>query len=244
MRFMPRHDATPMWERPEVVARFAARAPDLRLQALFAGDDVYRDVREAWSPPSAPRVLDIGCAGGRNTVWLADQGADVWALDASSAMVTETRERLSAALGEAEAVRRVCVGEMSELHDFDSHTVDLVLALGVFQDATSTEQWHATLAETARVLRAGGLCLVANFGPGSQPGGSPLTQVAGQRNVWLGFDPEGRRMTLPDLEDLDADFAQHGLTPALPSESVRVDTARGFRITLNALYRRDPEAPA
>lgn len=97
----------PRWEDPEVVARFAARDPDLRLQALLAGEGEYGVVRHSWAPPPAPRVLDIGCAGGRNAVWLAREGADVWAIDSSSAMVTETRRRLSENLSADVAERRV-----------------------------------------------------------------------------------------------------------------------------------------
>ncbi len=228
-----------MWERAEVVERFAERPPDHRLQALFAGKGPYGDVLRAWAPPPAPRVLDIGCAGGRNTVWLARRGADVWAVDASAPMVTETRARLGAVIGVQEATRRVRVGEMRDLDAEADGSFDLALALGVFQDAWDKAEWQSTLGEAARVLRLGGLCLVANFGPGSQPDGRPLTPVAGQADVWLGFGSEDRRMTLPNLEDLDADFARHGLTVALPTERVRVEKTRGYHFTLNALYRRE-----
>ncbi len=228
-----------MWESAEVVERFAARPPDRRLLALFAGEGPYADVLREWAPPASPRVLDIGCAGGRNTVWLARWGADVWAVDASAAMVAKTRELLSEVLGTQEATRRVRVGEMRDLRPEADASFDLVLALGVFQDAQDSAEWHATLAEAARVLRVGGLCLVANFGPGSQPAGRPLTPVPGERDVWQGYGSEDRRMTLPKPEDLDADFARHGLKTVLQTERVHVKTARGYHFTLNALYLRE-----
>ncbi|HRN17762.1 MAG TPA: class I SAM-dependent methyltransferase [Trueperaceae bacterium] len=169
----------------------------------------------------------------------AQRGADVWAVDASAAMVAKTRELLSEVLGTQEATRRVRVGEMRDLRPEADASFDLVLALGVFQDAQDSAEWHATLAEAARVLRVGGLCLVANFGPGSQPAGRPLTPVPGERDVWQGYCSEDRRMTLPKPEDLDADFARHGLKTLLPTERVHVKTARGYHFTLNALYLRE-----
>lgn len=233
-----------MWEDPNVVAAFAARPPDHRLQHLLAGEEEYGAVRAAWSEAGwraggvEPRVLDIGCAGGRNTVWLAQQGCDVWALDASFAMVEETRRRLAELLGREEATRRVRVGAMRSLAAHADGSFDLVVALGVLQDARSSEEWHAALAEVARVLRPGGLCLVANFGPDSRPSGEPLSPVPGETDVWVGFGPGERRMTLPSRGGLDADFARHGLHPALPTAAVTVPTAAGHRVTLNALYRR------
>lgn len=239
-----RPEGNDMWEDPSVVAAFAARPPDHRLQHLLAGDDEYAAVRSAWAEGgwraggTEPRVLDIGCAGGRNTVWLARQGCDVWALDASFAMVEETRRRLTDVLGQEEATRRVRVGAMRSLAAHEDASFDLVVALGVLQDARSSEEWHAALAEVARVLRPGGLCLVANFGPDSRPSLEPLRPVPGETDVWVGFGPGERRMTLPSLAGLDADFARHGLRPALPTAAVTVPTSAGHRVTLNALYRR------
>lgn len=225
-----------LWDDPEVAARFAARPPDQRLLALFAGEGPYGAVRRAWGAPARPKALDVGCAGGRNAVWLARQGADVWALDASSTMVAEARRGLNAVMGQDEAARRVRRGRMHDLGRYRSGAFDLVVALGVLQDATSRTELGAAMMEVARVLRPGGLCLVANFGPESRPDGAALLQLAGEPDVWLGFGPGSRRMTLPDLAGLDAAFAVHGLYPALPTTAVRVATPGGFRVTFNALY--------
>lgn len=238
-------DALPMWERPEVVARFAARPPDRRLQALFAGEGTLAPVRAAWMPTSRrPAVLDVGCAGGRNSVWLVEHGADVHAVDASAAMVVATRERLARSLGADEAERRVQRRGMRDLRCFPDGAFDLVLALGVLQDAGDRREFDDALDEVARVLRVDGLCLVANFGPDSRPDGAPLRAVAGKRDVWTGFGAGERRMTLPDRAGLDAAFLERALRPAVATERVRVETPRGYRTTLNALYRKGDGPPS
>ena len=93
------------WEDPAQVARFAEREADRRLAALLP----------SFPDPARTRVLDLGCAGGRNAALLALKGFDVHALDASAAMVAHTRERLAAVLGVAEAERRVRQGRMDDL---------------------------------------------------------------------------------------------------------------------------------
>ncbi|HLR46677.1 MAG TPA: methyltransferase domain-containing protein [Deinococcales bacterium] len=237
---MTEENGTAFWERPEMVARMAERPADRRLVQLFAGDGVFGDVHSAWQPGPAPRLLDVGCAGGRNTVWAAQQGADVHALDASAAMVRETRKRLAAVSGTDAARTRVRQGRMRDLGRWPDGFFELVIALGVLQDAAGYGEWTETLAEMSRVLRPGGLCLVANFGPDSEPQGRPLEAVPGERFSFAGFGPGNRRLVLPDVQDLDAEFGRHGFTPALPTEKVRTDTEHGFRTTLNALYRKGP----
>lgn len=44
------------------------------------------------------------------------------------------------------------------------------------------------------------------------------------------------RGILLDADALDAAMARHGLVPAVPSETVRVDTEHGRRVSVNALY--------
>ena len=215
------------WERPDVVERFGTRDPDRRLVAWLANRDA-----------GGLRVLDIGCAAGRNSDYLAEAGSDIWAVDSSAAMVEATRARLAPRLGADEAERRVLLGRMDDLGAFADASFDLVLALGAFQNAATSDEWDRTLAETARVLASGGHCLVANFAPDSRPRGVALEPVAGEANVYAGFGGPHDRISLLTPEALDASFARHGLEPAEPTRPVRVPTERGHRTTVNALYRR------
>ena len=93
------------WEQPENVERFASRAPDKRLEVLL----------NEYSDPAGTRVVDLGCAGGRNTLLLAERGFDVYAIDASTAMVEHTRQRLTPLFGADGAAGRVWKGRMDDL---------------------------------------------------------------------------------------------------------------------------------
>jgi SAM-dependent methyltransferase len=223
-RDMGTHDADPFWEDPEVVETFASRAPDHRLQGL---------VEEA-EDPSRLHALDVGCAGGRNTVYLAQAGVDVHAVDASAAMVARTRARLAEVLGAESAEARVLRGLMDDLRPVADASMDLVVVLGVLHSARSLEEWHRAIREIRRVLKPGGRTLVSNFSPDSLPHGRPLAALEGEpdRYLWR----EGRRMILLDPARHDAAFAAHGLLPAEDTEAVRVPLEDGYRVSVNALY--------
>ncbi len=214
------------WERPETVARFAARDIDHRLADLIPS---YPD-------PSAIRVLDIGCAGGRNAEPLVRAGFDVHALDSSRAMVERSRERVAGVLGADEAERRVRRGRMDDLSDFADESIDLVIALGVFQMAESPVEWARTLDESARVLTPGGLLLVATFAPGTQPRGVALERVPGERFLHIWSD--GKNTTLVSPAELDDEMARRGLEPATETVAVQAARERGTRETVNGLYRK------
>ncbi len=214
------------WERPDIVARFADRDPDHRLVALAGRRDVQ-----------GLRALDVGCAAGRNSRFLAERGADVWALDGSSAMVEATRSALAAVLGRPDADRRVIHGRMDVLDAFADGAFDLVLLLGVLQNAASDAELERTLDEVRRVLAAAGHCLVANFAPDSRPSGVPVSRVAGERHVYTDFGGPHRRIALLTPAALDAAFGRRGLAPEIPTATVRIATQRGHRTTVNALYR-------
>jgi SAM-dependent methyltransferase len=213
------------WEDPEQVEAFAAREPDLRLLELLA----------AYPDPGRTRVLDLGCAGGRNTVVLAERGFDFYAIDASNAMAERTRQRVAAVLGRAEARRRVRLGRMEDLSDFAAGWFDLVIALGVYHSASSRTEWDRAIAETVRVLAPGGRVLVASFTPASDPTGEGLRPVPGEPHAYEGF--AAGRLFLLHADELDAAMARHGLVPAVPTETVTAPTGSGRRVTANGLYR-------
>lgn len=213
------------WEDPEVVERFASRAPDQRLLALL---DDYQD-------PGTIRVLDIGCAGGRNTVLLAEAGFDVHARDSSSAMVAETRRRVARLLGKRAAEARVRPGRMDELAEFGDRSFDLVVSLGVLHQARSWPEWERAAAETARVLRTGGRLLVSAFTPETDLTGSGVRPVLGEQHVYEG--PPGGRAVLLEPAALDAELARFGFEPELPTTIGRTVTGETRRVSANGLYR-------
>lgn len=219
-------EPSPFWEQPDQVEKFSGREPDHRLRELLSRFD----------DPAAVSVLDLGCAGGRNAELLAREGFDVWALDASAAMVEETRRRVASVLGSEAAERRVRRGRMSDLGAFPDGALELVVALGIYHNAGSREQWDRALSETARVLEDGGLLLVSSFAPGTDLTGEGLERREGSEHVHVGAP--GGPLYLLTAEELDAEMASHGLRPAEPTETVEVEADRGRRVTVNALYRK------
>lgn len=216
---------TDLWNDPETVREFRERSVDVRLDRMM----------EAYSDPPSITVLDLGCAGGRNAEPLAARGFDLWAVDAASAMVDATRERLARIFGTKRAQERVLVKAMDDLSFLDDGSVDLVVALGIYQQARSLEEWTSALAETARVMRRGARCLVANFGPRTGPiervpelVAAPFVYKEARFGAWC----------LPTAEQLDASFAGHGLHPTVPTETVERELEGKRRQTVNALLMK------
>ncbi len=214
------------WESPENVERFALREPDVRLAGLVAG----------LPDPRGVRALDLGCAGGRNAVFLARLGFDVCAVDASEAMAAETRRRLAPLLGEAEAARRVRVGRMDDLGWAPPVSFDLVVALGIYHCAQSRIEWDRSLSETTRVLAPGGKLLVSVFTPETDLTGRGIAPVPGEPHVYEGF--ESGRSFLVDAPTLDAELARHGLFAVVPTALARPKVEVGRRVSANGLYAK------
>jgi tRNA (uracil-5-)-methyltransferase TRM9 len=216
----------PVWEDPERVEQFARKPPDHRLQALI----------EAEPNPGRLRALDVGCAGGRNTVFLAEHGVDVRATDGSTAMVERTRERLAAIVGPEEAASRVARSPMEVAPGVDDASVDLVVALGIYHNARSAEEWHAALEETSRVLRPGGRALVSVFTPATDLDGQGQTPVPDVPHLY--DRPGGKRMYMVDPATLDRDMAVHGLEPFEPTVLAEGKVDVGRRVSVNGLYQK------
>ena len=237
----------PSWDDPDTVAFFAGRPPDHRLVAWVASGGL----------PCGARVLDLGCAGGRNTAYLTGLDVEAVAVDAEPAMVAATRARVAPFVGPQEAARRVRVGRFDALDELPNAAFELVLALGVLQNATGDAEFARGVREIARVLRPGGTVLVAHFSPASRPPDRTLTRVPGSAHAYRGFfaeDPE-LPMVLHEADALDAAFGAGGLAPVVPSDTVvapasgagshrdaRGRAAGGTRVTVNAHYRKPPAA--
>lgn len=214
------------WEQPETVERFSSRTADDRLEGLL---DTYDD-------PAGTPVLDLGCAGGRNTELLAKRGFDVWAVDSSKAMVERTRGRLAPILGQPAARDRVILRAMDDLSPFGNGQFSIIVAYGIFHNAQSWAEWQRAVSETARVLATGGKLLVYHFTPEVDLTGEGVSAIPDERHTFDGLG-HGRGVLL-DAADLDAEMTRHGLEPAVPSETLRLESDIGRRVIVSALYTR------
>jgi len=142
---------------------------------------VERVTALAGDPPGP--VLELGAGSGRLALPLAARGLEVWALDASAAMV----ERLRAKPGAA-AVHAV-VGNMAEL-DLGSGAPErfavVLCAYNTLFNLTDTDAQRRCLAGVADVLAPEGRLVVEAFVP--PPGGEGEAAVSAVEPRHIGLD--------------------------------------------------------
>ena len=110
------------------------------------------------------------------------------------------------------------------------------MALGIYHNARSSEEWHAALAETARVVKPGGRVLVSVFTPETdlRPRARPRfpacpTSTSGQVAA-------GCTWSIPT--PWTSDMAAVGLQPEEPTATAEGKVEVGRRVSANGLYRR------
>ena len=101
------------------------------------------------------RVLDAGCGGGRNLVYLLRQGYDVFAADADSVAVDHVR-RIASSLAPALPAANFVVSPVERM-PFDNGFADAVLSSAVLHFARDDRQFEAMVSEMWRVLKPGGM---------------------------------------------------------------------------------------
>lgn len=129
-------------------------APSLAEQ--FGNIDIYlfdQLLRGRLSP--GMRVLDAGCGGGRNLVYLLRQGFDVHATDRDAAAVASV-QALAAQLNPRLPHDRFRVEPVERL-SFDDASMDAVISNAVLHFATDHDHFDAMVSEMWRVLKPGGL---------------------------------------------------------------------------------------
>jgi SAM-dependent methyltransferase len=126
------------------------------LQDQFGAIDIYlfdQLLRGRIRP--GMRVLDAGCGGGRNLVYLLREGYEVFGADADARAIAEVRRLATARAPHlpADNFRVESVEQMS----FPDSFADAVLLSAVLHFARDDEQLHAMLRGAWRVLKPGGL---------------------------------------------------------------------------------------
>ena len=101
------------------------------------------------------RILDAGCGGGRNLVYLLRHGFDVQAVDKSEDAVAAVRDLVVDLAPQLEG-ERARVASIDAL-PFESGAFDVVVAIAVLHFARDDEHFDAMLSELLRVLAPGGL---------------------------------------------------------------------------------------
>lgn len=145
-----------------ILMKFLESAPErydrgIRILTLGKLDESYdrlvSEVKNGW------KVLDIGCGTGALTVRAAKKGATVKGIDVNSGMLEIARRRLEEEnlLSKAE----LCEMGVAELDGEDEEIYDAVVSGLCFSELSEDELGY-TLREINRILKPGGLLLVAD----------------------------------------------------------------------------------
>lgn len=136
------------------------------LQATFGHIDIYlfdQLLRGRIRP--GMRVLDAGCGGGRNLVYLLREGFDVSAVDEDPQAVTYVRE-MAAVVAPSLPQVQIRVDAVERM-GFPDASFDVVISNAVLHFARDDGHFEAMVREMWRVLKPGGLLfarLVSNIG--------------------------------------------------------------------------------
>lgn len=168
--------------------------PADRLRERFGELDVYLfDQLLRGRIAQGMRVLDAGCGGGRNLVFLLREGFDVWGVDESADAVAQTR-RLAGRLAPRLPADRFRVEHVERMSLADA-SVDAVISSAVLHFARDDAHWLAMVREMWRVLAPGGVLFARLATSVGQPDLHPL---GGRRFVM----PDGSARYLVDHEML------------------------------------------
>jgi malonyl-CoA O-methyltransferase len=113
-------------------------------------------VRSAIGDPRGLKVLDLGCGTGRHSLWLAEQGASVTAIDFSAGMLDEARRKPG-----AERIRFLCHDLHGDL-PLDDGEFDLVVSGLVLEHLQELPNFFR---EARRVLKSGGRAVISAMHP-------------------------------------------------------------------------------
>lgn len=137
----------------------APRRYELGIRLLTFGRVAKAYDRLASHVTKGQRVLDLGCGPGALALRAVWRGADVKAIDVNPEMLEIAAERLARS-GLETKVELVEMG-VAELDREGAESYDVVMSGLCFSELSNDERRYA-LAQSARILRPGGLLLIAD----------------------------------------------------------------------------------
>ncbi len=125
---------------------------------LLSKDDEYWNTPDfmihylsyRWKKAGFKTFLDLGCGLGRHSLFMAEQGFNVFAFDRSSYVVDVVKEK---AFNEGLNVK-VCVGNVNNI-PYGNESIDCVLAMGVLSNSDKSGILEI-IKEMYRVLKVNG----------------------------------------------------------------------------------------
>lgn len=136
--------------------------------------------RQIIAPQAGQTVLEIGCGTGKNTVWLAEWGEQVIALDFSEGMIARAKEKVTE-LGRENVTFAVAdITQPLPIADGTANVATVNLVLEHISDLAGV------FSRVARVLKDGGRFFVSEL--------HPFRQYAGKKAVFQG---EGGEIEIP-----------------------------------------------
>lgn len=165
-------------------------------------------------------VLDAGCGGGRNVVYMLRQGFEVWGVDESPAAIAEVR-RLASALAPRLGADRFQECRV-EAMPFGDASMDVVISSAVLHFARDEAHWSAMVNEMWRVLSPGGLLFARLAITLGQEG--RLRSLGGRRYVM----PDGEERFVVDERMLAEAASRLGATALDPLKTSVVQNLRSM----------------
>jgi SAM-dependent methyltransferase len=155
------------------------------LQAQFGAIDIYLfDQLLRGRIGRRDRIVDAGCGGGRNLVYLLREGFDVWGLDADPDPVRDVRA-IAAEWAPAGPSDRFRVEPVEESTFADAFAT-VVISSAVLHFARDDAHFDAMVRGTWRILAPGGMLFCR------------LASTIGIESRVVRLDPSGHRYRLPD----------------------------------------------
>jgi SAM-dependent methyltransferase len=196
----------------------------LSLQEQFGEIDIYvfDQLLKGRIAPGM-RVLDAGCGGGRNLVYLLREGYEVFAADVNAGEVEGVRA-MARALGARlpDANFRV---EAVEAMSFEDASADVVVCNTVLHFARDDAHFRAMVDGLWRVLRPGGILFCRL---GSTVGMETRVERLDESNTRRYRSPDGSVRYLVDEALLVAETARLGGVPADPIKTTVVQDMRAM----------------